>query len=80
MMRICNFGGPFLCALANAYTCVRITSGRSLAVYAMVGATTVQAAIEKEAKGLCHWVKLVDECLMKNSGKFKLAVGMRDEC
>ena len=46
----------FLCALANAivYTCGRIAGGRSLAVYAMqlVGATTVQAAVEKEAKGL----------------------------
>ena len=56
-------------------------------MYALAGATTVQAAVEKEAKGLPlgKTYTEVDECLqhsdlMKNSGKFKLAVGMRDEC
>ena len=57
ILGVCRARAPFLCALANAYiyiiyTCVRIASGRSLAVYAMAGATTVQAAVEKEAKGL----------------------------
>ena len=90
-MRICNFGGvvnlarelrfyALLLMCIRIYTCVHIASGRSLAVYAMAGATTVQAAVEKEAKDFCHWVKLVDECSMKNSGKFKLAVRMQDEC
>ena len=77
---------PFLCTPANAiaYTCGRIAGRRSLAVYVMqlVGATTVQAAVEKEAKGLPlgKTYTEVDQCLMKSSGKFKLAGGMRDEC
>ena len=36
--------------------------------------TTVQAAVEKEAKGL-QLGKTYTECLMKSSGKFKLAAG-----
>ena len=60
-------------------TCGRIASGRSLAVYALAGATTVQAAVEKEAKGL-PLGKSSSRVLDENSGKFKLAVGMRGEC